>query len=125
MRRAAILAVGLVVTLAAVSVQAGASIRVENSESAGEKLAVRASSCRSGEGFSAVVHVELVDPATGSVLKSRKVDADPDGSTRLKIKIPGNTQPGTYTARVRCIHEFDAGGQGIFYESEESFEVTP
>ena len=124
MRRiCSIVAVVLAVMLVGGPAWAGSHISVEAEEDPGENLTVKAFDCESGQGFDAFVEVELVDPGTGDVIKRRQVAADSDGSTKVKIRIPGNTKPGRYIARVRCIHEFDDGSEGTFYTSEEFFDV--
>ena len=124
MRRiCSIVAVVLAMMLVGGPAWAGANISVEGSEDPGENLTVKAFDCESGQGFDAFVEVELVDPDTGDVIKRRQVPADDDGSTKVKIRIPRNTESGRYIARVRCIHEFDDGSEGTFYISEEFFEV--
>jgi hypothetical protein len=52
------------------------------------------------------------------------VDAADDGETTVNVKIKKSKFPkGEYTAVVTCIHEFDAGGTGTFFEEEEDFKV--
>lgn len=124
MRRiCSIVAVVLAVTLVGGPAWAGSHIDVEGSDYPGENLTVKALDCRSGEGFDAFVEVELVDQNSGDVIKRRQVAAEDHSSTKVKIRIPRNTAPGRYIARVRCIHEFDDGSEGTFYTSEEFFDV--
>jgi len=117
-----IITVVLAVTLLPGPAWAGSHINVENEEYPGETLKVRADDCESGPGFEAFVEVELVDPPDVRIVKERK-RADDDGETKVKVKIPTDTEPGRYLAIVTCKHLFDEGGFGIFYVSEEPFRV--
>lgn len=125
-RLALIVAVNVFVVLFGGAVaQAGGDVDVENREVPGGKLKVVARNCASGEGFTARVEIALFDPATNQLIRPiREVQADADGTTVVKTRIPAATDPGRYVARVRCIHVFDAGGTGVFYEYEESFRIV-
>ena len=115
----------LVVPLAEGSALAGAHIKVEDGEYPGGKLKVIAKDCVSGKDYEAFVEVELVDVKAGNVrLEKDRKRADADGVTKLQVKIPNDAT--TYRrdkAIVTCRHLFDGGGSGVFYQSEEFFEV--
>ena len=94
-----------------------------NSVTQGNKLKVRVEDCVSGPGFTAIVRMEIEDD-DGHLVDATAVDADDDGTTKAKMKIRASRYPpGKYHVIGICIHEFDTGGEGTFFESEESFRV--
>jgi len=116
----------LVLGLAAGPAWAGDSpISVPNSVEQGEKLKVKAFDCESGPDWTAIVQVEIFDEETGERVGIRTREADEDGSTRVKIRITeGRYPPGRYVVVVTCIHQFDDGSEGIWYEEEDTFRVV-
>lgn len=114
----------LVIPLAEGAALAGAHIKVEAGEYPGGKLKVVAKDCISGDGYEAFVEVELIDGKSGKRLEKDRKRADADGVTKLQVKIPNDAA--TYRrdrAIVTCRHLFDSGGSGVFYQSEEFFEI--
>jgi len=117
-------AVVLAISLVGGSAWAGAHIQVPQAVTQGNKLEVTVKDCVSGDGFTAIVRVEIYDDDTNELKDTKEVDADDDGTTKVKMKIRASRYPpGRYYVVVTCIHEFDAGGEGVFFESDESFRV--
>jgi hypothetical protein len=85
----------------------------------GESVTISAKNCQDGPGFKAFVKVEVLKKK--KVKSSRTQPADADGVTVTDVKMG---KVGTYTIRVTCIHRFDAGGEGIFWEESKKIKVT-
>lgn len=127
MRRILIVAIpALVLCLVGGSAWAGsASISVPGSVEQNRKLKVKAFDCESRPDWSAVVRVEISDHHTGDHISTREVGADDDGSTTIKIKMRAARYPiGMYLVVVTCIHEFDDGSVGTWYEEQDTFHVV-
>jgi hypothetical protein len=94
----------------------------------GKKLNVVADDCVSGPGYKAYVAIEVYknsDPEGSAPKKRLYVAASPTGITRIPIKIKKKKfKPGLYEIFVACIHEFDTGGRGIWWEDDDDFVVV-
>lgn len=101
----------------------GGQIIVPNRVDQGERLKIKVLGCASGDGFNARIHVEVSDNNDLGVA-SHEVEADDDGTTRVKLRIRKSVYPlGRYRAVVTCIHVFDDGGQSTFFEEDDTFRV--
>lgn len=90
----------------------------------GKKLKIIAEDCISGPGYKAYVEVSIIEKGDGKPIIEKRVPADADGTTLLKFKIKKSKFPaGKYWAYVDCIHVFDAGGEGVWYETDNKFKV--
>jgi len=99
-------------------------IRLPESIELGERMKLKVYDCQSGLGYDARVRVRIEDEDGNRVL-TRNVDADDDGTTKVKIRI-GDTKfaPGVYTITVWCIHRFDGGGTGTLFSETVEFTVV-
>ena len=88
-------------------------------------LTITATDCVSGETWSAIVVVEIHRTnADGPEVYRAEVPADDSGTTVIKVRInKANFKRGTHVAFVDCIHEFDDGGTGTWYETDTEFRV--
>lgn len=123
---------GMVAILAAGALLAGApgasagnQVEVKpNPVKQGKKLKVIAKDCISGPGYTAYVEVGIVEKGEKKKILDARVPADSDGTTLLKFKIKKKKFPaGKYVAYVDCIHVFAAGGEGVWYETDNPFKV--
>jgi hypothetical protein len=93
----------------------------------GKKLAVVADDCVSGPGYKAYVEIVIfkgTDPEGTAPRKRIYLPADASGTTRIPIKIRRKKfKPGLYEIFVSCIHEFDKGGTGIWWDDDDDFVV--
>lgn len=93
----------------------------------GKKLTVVADDCVSGPGYKAYVAIEIFknsDPEGAAPKKRIYVAANASGTTRIPIKIRKKKfKPGLYEIYIACIHEFDTGGRGTWWEDDDDFGV--
>jgi hypothetical protein len=109
MRRAGLLIGSLLVLALATEASAGENTSISPGKvDKGEKVTITAKNCKSGPGFKAFVRVSGL----------QEVPADADGTTVLEKKIRRRT-----TVTVTCIHKFDAGGEGVFYQESRTIKV--
>jgi flagellar hook assembly protein FlgD len=122
-RTASIVALSLSLLLVGGSAWAGEHISVPSKVKQGKTLEIDVSDCVSGDGFRAVIRVQILDE-DGIEVKTVERDANNTGQDTVKVKIKKSVFPkGEYTAVVSCIHEFDAGGEGTFFSEQEDFKV--
>lgn len=117
----------LVLGLAAPAV-AGSKIRVRpNPVEQGDRLKIKAKDCVSGPDWEAFVEVEIVEkgsPDDPPIFRAN-VPADDDGVTVIKTRIAKKKYgKGKYIVRVWCIHEFDDGDEGVWYNLEKTVRVV-
>ncbi|MPZ68934.1 MAG: hypothetical protein GEU71_05335 [Actinobacteria bacterium] len=88
-----------------------------------KKITVTASDCVSGDTWEAFVSIAILTSSEETVY-SLYLPADDDGTTVKKIKMKKKKYPkGSYLVYVDCIHEFDEGGSGVWYETDHDLKV--
>ncbi len=92
----------------------------------GKRLTITVTNCMSGKGFDAVIDVALVDDdGEGEAAHEKRYDADPSGTTKIKVKIKKKRfQPAPYAGFTRCQHLFDGEEEeGTWWTDEDGFKV--
>ncbi len=88
-----------------------------------KSITVTASDCESGDSWEAFVSVSILN-SDGDLVYSSYEAADGDGTTVKSIKMRKKKYPkGDYLVYVDCIHEFDEGGSGVWYETDHELKV--
>lgn len=123
-RLVALLISALLLSTAAPALAGGEPVSVApNPVKQGKKVAVTAYNCESGPDWEAFVEIVILDE-DGHVVYESYTPADDDGTTVNKIKMKKKRYPtGVYTIIVTCVHEFDEGGEGIWYSWEGDLTV--
>jgi len=125
-RIVAVLAAGALFAGAAPAL-AGKNLTVKpNPVKQGKKLKVIASNCVSGPGYTAYVRVEIYERGDAEhTTKKVYRQADASGTTKIAIKMkPKRWLPDRYNIWVRCMHEFDSGGEdGVAWFEVKAFRV--
>ncbi|HET7235385.1 MAG TPA: hypothetical protein VFK59_03025 [Actinomycetota bacterium] len=99
-------------------------ITVQNSVVQGQKLRITVRECVSGDGWNAVIRIALFSEAPTVSPISGEKDAEDDGTTVLRVKVPRRWPAARDNfAKIQCIHQFDGGGEDRFYEEQERFRV--
>ncbi len=86
----------------------------------GERITVKAKNCQSGTDYKAFVEIRVTKRGTHQLVKNLSVPAESDGTTSVKIKMRTR---GRFDVAVTCVHKFDAGGEGVFWDEEETIRV--
>lgn len=88
-----------------------------------KSITITAPDCVSGDSWVAFVSIAILN-SDGDPIYSTYQEADGDGTTVKSIKMKKKKYPkGTYTVFVDCIHEFDEGGSGVWYETDHELKV--